>query len=158
MEFGVTMDGLELRAAKSDDLTFVRQCAVAAYAPYIDRIGRKPAPMVADFAGSLTKGHLEILEYREVPVGFLVSYPQPNHLFIENVAIHPDHQGQGLAGLLFQHLERRALTLSLAALELYTNEKMRENIGLYTHLGFAETQRVIEHGFRRVYFRKQLDP
>jgi len=45
---------------------------------------------------------------------------------------------------------RRARRLGLARLELYTNAGMRSNIGIYRHLGFAETGRRVEHGFDRL--------
>ncbi len=44
------------------------------------------------------------------------------------------------------------------AIRLYTNEAMTENIRLYERLGFAETHRAQEKGFRRVYMTKPLDP
>jgi len=33
---------------------------------------------------------------------------------------------------------------------------MTENLALYAHLGFTETHRVTEDGFRRVYMRRIL--
>jgi len=34
---------------------------------------------------------------------------------------------------------------------------MVENLALYAKLGFVETERRVEDGFRRVYFSKALD-
>ncbi len=42
-----------IRPAGPDDLDAVRRIARAAYAPYVPRIGREPAPMVADFTASI---------------------------------------------------------------------------------------------------------
>ena len=42
-----------IRPAGPDDLDAVRRIARAAYAPYVPRIGREPAPMVADVATSI---------------------------------------------------------------------------------------------------------
>ena len=39
-----------LRLAKPDDVATVARIALAAYAIYVPRMGREPAPMVADFA------------------------------------------------------------------------------------------------------------
>jgi hypothetical protein len=39
---------------------------------------------------------------------------------------------------------------------LYTNEAMVENRRLYARLGYAETGRRVEDGYRRVFFRKRL--
>lgn len=41
---------MTIRPATVADLPTVRQCAVDAYGLYVERIGRKPAPMIADFA------------------------------------------------------------------------------------------------------------
>ena len=146
-----------LRAAEISDLTFVTACAEGAYSLYVDRIGRKPAPMVADFAEALKQGHLEVLQVDDRPVGFLVSYRHENALFVENVAVDPQHQGQGLGSAIFALLEERAKSSGLAMIELYTNEKMTENLIFYPRLGFQEFDRRTESGFNRVYFRKTLD-
>jgi hypothetical protein len=39
---------------------------------------------------------------------------------------------------------------------LYTNIVMTENLALYTRLGFEETHRADEDGYRRVFMRKRL--
>ena len=52
--------------------------------------------------------------------------------------------------------ERRAREAGLAALDLYTNEAMRENLALYSRLGFVEVGRRDDAGYRRVFLRKTL--
>ena len=151
------MAQMNLRPAEIDDLDFVRACARNAYSLYVERIGKEPAPMVADFATTLAQGQLEILQVDENAIGFLVSYSQQDHLFVENVAIDPQHQGQGYGGAVFALLEARTKARGLAAIELYTNEKMTENLAFYPRLGFNEIDRRTEAGFNRVYFRKNLD-
>ncbi len=47
--------------------------------------------------------------------------------------------------------------LGLPEVSLYTNEAMVENLRLYPRLGFVETGRRVEDGYRRVFFRKSLD-
>ena len=151
------MAQMNLRPAEIDDLGFVRACARSAYSLYVERIGKEPAPMVADFASALAQSQLEILQANDRPIGFLVSYSQQDHLFVENVAIDPQHQGHGYGGAVFTLLEARAKARGLAAIELYTNEKMTENLAFYPRLGFNEIDRRTEAGFNRVYFRKNLD-
>jgi len=41
-------------------------------------------------------------------------------------------------------------------IRLYTHEKMTENIAMYRHLGWRETDRGEQSGYSRVFFRKQL--
>ena len=39
---------------------------------------------------------------------------------------------------------------------LYTNEVMVENLALYRHLGYVETERRENGGYQRIYMRKVL--
>ena len=146
-----------IRSAQQSDLPFVRSCAVQAYEIYIERMGKTPAPMVADFASSLAKSHLDIIMDGESPAGFAVTYPRGDHLFVENIALLTSQQGKGIARQLFQYFEKRAIQENRSGIELYTNEKMTENLSLYPHLGFREIERKTEDGFNRVYFRKDLN-
>lgn len=41
-------------------------------------------------------------------------------------------------------------------IRLFTNQAMFENVAMYKHLGYSETERREENGYRRVYFCKQL--
>jgi hypothetical protein len=43
------MDAI-IRQAVSADLAEIESCAIAAYTMYVERIGKKPAPMVANFS------------------------------------------------------------------------------------------------------------
>jgi len=58
--------------------------------------------------------------------------------------------------VLMDHAEDMARAQGLAAVTLFTNEKMHENIALYTKIGFTETGRKTEDGFNRVFFRKNV--
>lgn len=113
--------------------------------------------MVADFAAAQREGQLEILQCEQSTIGYLVSFTRNSSLFVENVAIAPQHQGKGYGGGVFALLEARAKVFGLAAIELYTNEKMTENLDFYPRLGFEEFDRRTEAGFKRVYFRKTVD-
>ncbi|MEN0041442.1 MAG: GNAT family N-acetyltransferase [Pseudomonadota bacterium] len=144
-----------LRAAKSADLPFVENCARAAYAPYVPRIGREPAPMVADFAVHLANGELCIVEAGD-PVGYSVHRIEGDALFIENIAIMPDLQGSGVGRAIFDLLEAEAREAGASQLRLYTNVMMAEALAFYERLGFFVTDKRIEDGFHRVYLAKNV--
>lgn len=111
--------------------------------------------MVADFAASVRDGHTSVALGPDGSVcGFAVFYPRGDHIHLENVAVAPAFQGHGIGKLLMSHCEQSALALGCGAIELYTNEKMTENLKLYPALGYAEIGRRQEDGFNRVYFRK----
>jgi ribosomal protein S18 acetylase RimI-like enzyme len=145
-----------LRAATHKDLPEISTCARAAYARYVPRIGKEPAPMVADFAALVAAGEVHVLLAAGALVGFIVMRCRAGHLFVENVAVRPDHQGRGFGRRLMAFAEDMARERGQPAVELYTNVKMTENFPFYEGLGFVETERRHENGFDRVYLRKTL--
>ena len=145
-----------IRRATPADLDAIRACAIAAYRIYVGRIGREPAPMVADFGASIERGELDVIEVASRVAGFVVYYARADHVHLENVAVDPTLQGRRLGFSLVEHVENRARELGFTRVELYTNAKMTENLELYPRLGYIEFDRRIEDGFDRVYFSKNL--
>jgi ribosomal protein S18 acetylase RimI-like enzyme len=145
-----------IRKASYTDLDQVEACAVAAYTRYIERIGKVPAPMVANFAASIENENLYVIEDSGRICGFVVFYARDDHIHLENVALDPRFQGRGLGMRLIEFVEQRARADGYARIELYTNAKMTENLGLYPRLGYQQFDRRIEDGFDRVYFEKTL--
>ncbi len=147
---------ITIRRAIPQDLADISECAREAYAKYIDRIGKKPAPMLADFESQIKLGYITVILIENTLAGYIVFYQQKNHLQIENIAIYPRYTGKGLGRQLLEHAGRVGEKNGQTALELYTNVKMFENLSLYKKLGYQEIDRRIEDGFERVYFRKTL--
>ena len=150
------MDAPHIRRAISEDVPAIEACARAAYAIYVERIGREPAPMVADFARQVINGQIWILAQHTNLLGFVVFYPRDDHLHLENLAMVPAIKGRGLGRRLLEFVEDEARRRSLAAVELYTHEKMIENQVFYPRCGYREIDRRIEDGFDRVYYRKDV--
>ena len=132
---------MNVRAARHDDIPAVEDCAEAAYQVYVAAIGRKPAPMVADFAASHSAGHLFVAEDDDGIGGFIVFYPRGDHVHLENIAVAPGRQGQGVGSKLIAYAEHSTLTAGYDRIELYTNEKMTGNLTWYPRLGYRETGR-----------------
>ena len=145
-----------IRRARPDDAPAIAAIAVAAYRIYVTRIGREPAPMVADFPAQIAVGEVHVLEAERGLQGFIVLRAAADHLFVENVAVRPARQGKGDGRRLMAFAEATARRLDLPAIRLYTNVKMTENLPFYERLGFAEVERRREDGFDRVYFRRSL--
>ena len=148
---------MKIRSAAPDDVSAVRACAEEAYAPYIAAIGRKPAPMVADFVAQIGAGQVHVAEDETSSfLGFIVYFPNADHMFLENVAVVSAAAGRGIGKALISHCEAEARSLGLSAIRLYTNEKMTANLSIYPRLGYTETGRRTEDGFNRVYFVKTI--
>lgn len=147
-----------IRPARPGDEADIRDCAEQAYARYVPLIGRKPAPMVADFAAQIAAGDVHVATDDDGRFeGFIVFYDEDDHVMLENVAVHPRAAGKGVGRALVGFCENAARQRQLGAVHLYTNEKMTENLSIYPRLGYVEVGRRSEDGFDRVYFEKTLD-
>jgi len=114
--------------------------------------------MFDDYAGLIAVGAVSVLtDPKGIVVGLIVLLPNPDHLLLDNIAVCPDRQSQGLGRRLIAFAESEALRLGHSELRLYTHEKMTENIALYRRLGFAETGRGQDGGYDRVFMRKRLE-
>ncbi len=138
------------------DVAGIRGIARAAYSKYIPRIGLKPAPMTADYDADVAVSRAVVIQVREELCGYMISWPDADAYFIDNIGIDPRYQGQRLGRRLIEYAVSEARRCGLNALSLYTNEAMTENLAMYAHFGFIETHRIVEHGFRRVYMRWTL--
>ena len=147
-----------IRPARPDDLAAVEAIVEAAYSPYIPLIGQRPGPMLDDYAALIAKGCVHVLVDGNGVAGLLVLLPDDGAMLLDNVAVDPDRHGRGYGRALIAFAERLARERGFKAIRLYTNEAMTGNIDLYGRLGFVETHRGDEKGFRRVYMTKLLAP
>lgn len=146
-----------IRRAVAGDEADIRDCAEQVYARYVPLIGRKPAPMVADFAAHIADGEAYVAtDEQGVFLGFIVFHAREGHVLLENVAVLPRAAGRGVGKALIGFCENAALRQGLNAVHLYTNEKMTENLSIYPKLGYVEVDRRTEDGFSRIYFEKTL--
>ncbi len=115
--------------------------------------------MVADYAGHVARGEAYLLESGATVAGYIVTFPKQGGQFVENAALSPAFQGQGLGRKLLAFADDEARRHGFTRVFLYTNAKMTENLDFYPRLGYVETHRVHEDGFDRVYMTKELtDP
>lgn len=155
-QLGLDTESGAIRIACARDAPRIQAIARAAYAKYVARIGREPAPMSADYATSVTAGRAIVIESDGAVVGYLIGWPESDAFFVENLAVDPVRQGEGFGHALLQYAIERARQLNLPALRLYTNAAMTENLALYRHLGFVEMHRTTEAGLERVHLRLPL--
>jgi ribosomal protein S18 acetylase RimI-like enzyme len=147
----------DIRSASLEDLAAVEAIVESAYARYVPIIGRKPGPMLDDYRALIDKGHVYVLSDGGGISAILVLIPEEHAMLLDNVAVSPHAQGRGHGRALIAFAESMARERGLRAIRLYTNEAMTENVALYGRLGFVETHRREEQGFRRVYMAKLLD-
>ncbi|MGC5702087.1 GNAT family N-acetyltransferase [Pseudomonas sp. NFXW11] len=146
-----------IRPAAPPDLAAIESIAKSAYAPYIARIGREPAPMLEDYSCLVLAHQVWVLEEEQAIAGFIVLLDAQEALLLDNLAVSPEAQGRGHGRQLLAFAETQARAAGHSCVRLYTNEAMGENIALYGRHGYVETHRAVEHGLHRVYMNKSLD-
>ncbi len=149
-------DDVRVRAAKPADQADVVCCVNAAYEAYVAAIGRKPAPMLADYAQLIDDGLVRVAVSGDAVVGVIVMWPEEDHLYVDNVAVLPELQGRGVGAALLRVAEVTARESDRAEIRLYTNAAMTANLDYYPRHGFIETHRAHEAGYNRVYFSKTV--
>jgi ribosomal protein S18 acetylase RimI-like enzyme len=85
------MEDRSIRPAEPSDAAAVRNLVRAAYAGYVERIGKEPAPMREGYAVLIRAGEVWVLAKGGEVLGVLVIRPAEDHMLLGNVAIAPGH-------------------------------------------------------------------
>jgi N-acetylglutamate synthase-like GNAT family acetyltransferase len=151
------MAASKVRRAGAADLPAIRTVVDEAYSKYVERIGRRPAPMTADYSALLESSRVWVIDCGARVVGLVITAARGDHLILDNIAVAPDAQGSGYGKQLLARAERDAVEQGLPEVRLYTNEAMAENIEFYPRQGYRETSRATQDGYRRVFFVKPVE-
>lgn len=146
----------DIRLASLDDLPDIERIVAQAYGHYVARIGATPGPMLDDYAIRVAQGVVHVLRVHDTVQAVLVLIPEPDCLLLDNIAVDPQAQGKGYGRDLMQFAENAARQAGYTCIRLYTQEKMTENIAIYTRYGYMETHRAEEIGLKRVFMKKAL--
>jgi GNAT superfamily N-acetyltransferase len=144
-----------IRLATAREAPAIGDLVERAYGPWVPIVGLRPAPMDADYAALIAEGDVFVTGDSDV-AGVLVLRPDGDALMVENVAVDPARQGEGLGRALLSFASDQAAVRGMEELRLYTHELMTSNIKLYERLGWEEYDRE-QHGFARVFMRKHVD-
>jgi GNAT superfamily N-acetyltransferase len=156
---------MRIRAAEPGDVAAIEAIVERAYGVYVERIGMRPGPMDDDHGEQVRRGLVHVAEdgRRDAGegcgaaiAGLIVLVELEDRLLIENVAVDPGRQGEGIGRRLLEFAEETARRAGIATVALYTHEKMSENLALYARLGYEEDERRRENGFSRVFMSKRL--
>lgn len=144
------------RLARAEEAAAVIALVERSYAPWVVVVGGRPAPMDDDYAAHIADAEVWVLADEAGIAALSVLIAAPDHLLLDNVAVDPSRQGQGLGRAMIAHAEAVARARGFTELRLFTNALMESNIGLYRRLGFAETHRAVVGVYRRVFMTKRL--
>jgi N-acetylglutamate synthase-like GNAT family acetyltransferase len=147
---------LRVRRAGDNDAPGITQLVAAAYEHYRPLIGRTPLPMLTNYEITIREHEVWVLEAGDSLVGVLDLEPKADHLWLDNVAVHPAAQRRGHGRRLLEHAEAIARDAGYEEIRLLTNERYLDNIAMYLRRGYVETHRAPYAGTDLVYFSKRL--
>lgn len=126
------------RASEADALRAIEHAAGQAFAAvgYPDVARHDPTPAAA-LRDAATDGALFVaVTPADEPVGFVICTEIDGDLYVQELAVHPDHAGHRLAVPLLAAAETLARSLGLPALSLTTFRSVPWNAPYYERLGF----------------------
>lgn len=147
---------MQLRPATAQDVPSITATVCEAYVVYIERIGKRPGPMLEDFDPTVRQQSVHVATDALGVAGVIVLEETLEGFFVDNVAVRPRVQGTGVGKCLLQFAEQQALSRGYTSLFLATHELMTENLALYQKVGYVPFDRRLVQGFPRVFLRKQL--
>lgn len=150
------VENFVVERATPDDVPRIKLMVELAYSKYIKRLGKMPAPMTEDYGKLVETRGVYVLWINRTVLGSIVLSEEGDSIKVNNLVVDPAAQGRGYGRVFMKHAEDTARAQGLGAVTLFTNEKMHENIALYTKIGFTEIDRRTEEGFDRVFFCKKL--
>nr|WP_321462657.1 GNAT family N-acetyltransferase [uncultured Cohaesibacter sp.] len=147
--------------AKSHQLVEIRSIFLKSMAYIGDRMGvGQPANAFSNMRDFYQCGNLYVLEDRGVVLAAAALHEVDGALYIDYLAVHRDHQKEGLGKRMLAELEMLTESRELHQLRLHTPEVMEDLIAFYNRRGFRETHRALpSHGrdtFKRVHFCKPI--
>jgi len=94
-------------------------------------------PSAEEVASRFDEGPIWLAEVDGKPVGTVSVLPEPEWLYIRSMAVLPEGQGRGIAGMLLDSVEKYAIAEGFEKLFLYVTNFSQGAIGLYEKHGFT---------------------
>ncbi|MEO1138664.1 MAG: GNAT family N-acetyltransferase [Pseudomonadota bacterium] len=145
------MEPVRLRKAHLSDVPAMQECARRAYAEALVQLDGMP-DVVIGMAEDLRENTGYVVELSGTIAGFLIMGLEGPIAKLINLAVDPDHAGQGVARRLLDHATMVAKTEGKAGLTLVTHAGMTDTLAFYNHLGWQETARDGHSIFLRLPF------
>jgi len=151
------MTTFKLRPAALPDAPAVQACVIKAFGHYVERMGRKPAPMEMDYEHEIREHQVFVVEQAGELIGSLVLGITAEGFLLDVLAVDPACWKRGVGRLMLEFAEAEAKRQGFDSIYLFTHETMTENQLLYKKIGYVEYDRRLEMGRMRVYLRKPLE-
>lgn len=144
------------RRATPADAAAIRAITRDAYARWVPLIGREPLPMRVDYDAAVLEHRFDVFQRGPDILALIETALREDHVWIENIAVRPDQQGNGLGRRLLAHAEALAREARRAELRLLTNAAFASNVALYERSGYVVTAREAFMDGETVFMAKRL--
>ena len=141
------------RRAVAEDHEIIIAIAHKAYEKYVERMGKEPAPMRPVIQ---KEDVVFVCEDNKQIIAFAILVKINDQIILDSIAVDPPHQNKGIGNNFIKFIEQYLIKQKFDKYQLYTNEKMFENIDWYQKIGFKIFKKVTEKGYDRIYFEKEL--
>lgn len=144
------------RTATPSDVADIHALVRAAYAKWINVIGREPRPMLVDYREALSAFRFDVLMVEGKMAGLMQTANRDDHVWIENIAVHPTQQGRGHGRSFLMLAEHLARHERREKVRLLTNAAFEANVAFYSKFGYTPERQEDFMGGTTVYMCKQL--
>ncbi len=125
------------RLARAEEAPAITRLIDAAYQPYRDQ-GIALPDVSGGVFDAILSGQVWVMDDLS-GVLMLTTTPPTAHLM--NVAVSPKARGRGIGGVLIRHALHVSNDAGCREIALATHVDMPDNVALYAHLGWQETER-----------------
>ena len=147
---------MRIRLATGTDLAAVTVCADLAFEIFAfnDRgIGSN-----SELVRRIRDGLVHLI-YNDAEILGYISFSQfSDHLYVDTLAVLPQHRGRGLGCRLLAFVESESVRHGLNSVKLFADEKAGADVDFYRRRGYQETGRCEARDFGRVFFDKTIVP
>jgi ribosomal protein S18 acetylase RimI-like enzyme len=149
---------MKIRAATLGDLAAVVNCADQAFLPIIPSDRHSNSGHDDDLVEQIRRQNLHVISVGSDPaiVGYISLVPIKDHVFVDSLAVLPEHRDTGFGTHLLKFAEMEAVRLGLDSVRLYTHQTSTDVFAFYAYRGYTETDRCDRDGFPRVFYCKDV--
>lgn len=130
-------DAAQPRLARAEEAPAIARLIDAAYQPYRDQALTLP-DVSGGVSDSIAAGQVWVMDDLS---GVLMLATEIPTAHLMNVAVAPDARGRGIGGQLIRWALELAQEAGCTEIALATHVDMPDNVALYVHLGWRETER-----------------